>query len=62
MLLFACTSHPKPSQNPHCAHAARPWYGAERIAMGEGEAVQPSFRAARSASTPMDMIGRGGSG
>jgi len=33
---FARTSHPKPRQKPHCAHADRPSYCREAIAMGAG--------------------------
>jgi hypothetical protein len=59
---FAPVSHPNRSQKPHCTHAPRPPYGREAIAIGVGTAWSPSFRAARSMSTPDDLRGRGGMG
>lgn len=62
VLDLAPTSHPNRSQNPHWMQAARPRYGWERIAIGAGKACQPSFLAARSVRTPVDLIGSGGTG
>src|SRR5207302_4916936 len=59
---FAPTSQPKPRQKPHWTQALRPGRGWERIAMGAGNGCQPSFRAARSKSTPEDFTGSGGMG
>jgi hypothetical protein len=59
---FACISHANPWQNPQCAHAGRPPYGCELIAIGAGNGCRPSLRAPRSNSTPEDFTGKGGIG
>src|SRR4051812_24260529 len=59
---FARTSQPKPRQKPHCTHAERPSYCFDAIAIGAGNAVQPSFFAPRSSRMPVDFGGCGGMG
>src|SRR5579885_3596048 len=62
VLDLARISQPNDSQKPQCAHAARPLYGCDRMATGAGNGCSPSFRVARSKSTPDDFTGIGGSG
>jgi hypothetical protein len=59
---FAMTSQPKPMQKPQCAHAGRPRYSCDTMAMGAGKGCSPSLRAPRSNSTPEDFTGNGGMG
>src|SRR6202161_2002113 len=62
VLDLARISQPNDSQNPQFTQAPRPRYGCERIAIGPGNGCSPSFFAARSNSTPDDLMGMGGSG
>src|SRR5580692_6588086 len=59
---FAPTSQANARQKPQLMQALRPGRGCERIAMGAGKGCQPSLRAARSKSTPLDFTGSGGMG
>ena len=54
---FAMTSQPKPMQKPQCAQPGRPRYNCDTMAMGAGNACNPSLRAPRSKSTPDDFTG-----
>src|SRR5690606_25779660 len=59
---FAPTSQPYIMQKPQWMQTARPAYGRERMAIGAGNAFQPSLRAPCSSNTPEDFTGSGGSG
>src|SRR6185503_6297613 len=59
---LAPNSHPYNEQCPHARHGERPSYCFERIANGDGCACSPRARAARSRSTPDDLLGSGGNG